>query len=138
MTENEFLRQQQAAVERMREMNARSSYYTGAGHKMPPAPSFVRIPEREPTPHNTEPDRVAKENAHITPPHIEKNAQITESARKKALPNEFQSTRQGFNIPFLDMLSTDSDATLIIGLLLILMSENSDKMLLFALIYILM
>lgn len=44
----------------------------------------------------------------------------------------------GFNMPVLDFLSKDKDATLIIGLLLILMSEKSDKMLLFALVYILL
>ena len=44
----------------------------------------------------------------------------------------------GMNIPVLNFLSTDKDAALIIGLLLILMSEKSDKMLLFALVYILL
>ncbi len=43
----------------------------------------------------------------------------------------------GLNIPFLDSLQTDGDMALILGLLLILLSEKSDKTLLFALIYIL-
>ena len=42
-----------------------------------------------------------------------------------------------FNINIFDMFSKDGDIALIIGLLLILMNEKSDKMLLFALIYIL-
>ena len=41
------------------------------------------------------------------------------------------------NIPFLDSLSSDGDMSLILGLLLILMSEKTDKTLLFALVYIL-
>ncbi len=42
------------------------------------------------------------------------------------------------NIPFLENLKTDSDLTLIIGILLLLLSEKADKRLLFALIYILL
>ena len=46
MTENDFMRQQQAAVERMREMNARAAKAPG-GNKMPPIPSFVRVPPQK-------------------------------------------------------------------------------------------
>lgn len=41
-------------------------------------------------------------------------------------------------IPFLDNFSADSDLFLILGLALILMSENSDRLLLLALLYILL
>lgn len=44
----------------------------------------------------------------------------------------------GINIPFLDNLKSDGDATLILGILLLLLSEKADKKLLFALIYILL
>lgn len=44
----------------------------------------------------------------------------------------------GLNIPFLENLKTDSDLTLILGILLLLLSEKADKRLLFALIYILL
>ncbi len=44
----------------------------------------------------------------------------------------------GLNIPFLDNLKSDGDLTLIIGILLLLLSEKADKRLLFALIYILL
>lgn len=40
-------------------------------------------------------------------------------------------------LPFLDNLKTDGDLTLILGILLLLLSEKADKRLLFALIYIL-
>lgn len=45
---------------------------------------------------------------------------------------------EGLNIPFLDKLKSDSDITLILGILLLLLSEKADKKLLFALIYILL
>lgn len=44
---------------------------------------------------------------------------------------------KGFNLPFFESILRDGDTALIIGLLLLLMSENTDKKLLFALIYIL-
>ena len=44
----------------------------------------------------------------------------------------------GINLPFLDNLKSDGDATLILGILLLLFSEKADKKLLFALIYILL
>lgn len=89
--ENDFYRQQQSAVERMREMNSRSAFQN----------------EKKPM-------------QNIKPPK----------------PKE-HSFLKGLNIPFLDSLSTDGDIALILGLLLILMSEKTDKMLLFALVYIL-
>lgn len=97
--ENDFKRQQQAAVERMRQMNARatqSNCQSQPEKKEQPAPL----------------------------PHI----------KNPTAKNSFLS---GINIPFLDNLSSDGDTALILGLLLILISENTDKTLLFALIYIL-
>ncbi len=44
----------------------------------------------------------------------------------------------GINLPFLENLKTDGDLTLILGILLLLLSEKADKRLLFALIYILL
>lgn len=42
------------------------------------------------------------------------------------------------NIPILSNLRSDSDTALILGILLLLLSEKADKKLLFALIYILL
>ncbi len=100
MNQNDFLSQQQAAVERMREMNARSEYYTKKN-----------IPIKQSPPKNN-----------TVPPKTNKSLNSLES----------------LNIPFLDSLLGDGDSALILGLLLILMSEKSDKLLLFALIYILL
>lgn len=122
MAENDFYKQQQAAMQRMREMNARSQLNnSNYNHKMPPAPSFVRLNN----------DRSRTPNLNI--PQEEK---IEHQTPKK-------STKQGFDlgglgIPFLDSLKTDSDISLILGLMLIFLSENSDKLLLMALVYILM
>lgn len=45
---------------------------------------------------------------------------------------------EGLRLPFLEKLKTDGDLTLILGILLLLLSEKADKRLLFALIYILL
>ena len=44
----------------------------------------------------------------------------------------------GMNLPFLNNLKNDGDMGLVLGLLLILISEKSDRLLLLALLYILM
>ena len=61
-------------------------------------------------------------------------------------PNPLQSTPKNephnllgeINIPFLDLFKNDSDITLILGILLLILGEKADKRLLFALIYILL
>lgn len=90
--ENDFYKQQQSAVQKMREMNSRSAFIN-TQNPVPPKKS---------------------------PPKPQENTFF-----------------KGLNIPFLDSLSTDGDMALILGLLLILISEKTDKTLLFALIYIL-
>lgn len=71
------------------------------------------------------------------------------SMQNGALPDDVQgapsqkTTKQnsflsGLGLPFLDNLKTDGDLTLILGILLLLLSEKADKRLLFALIYILL
>lgn len=126
MNQNEFFKQQQAAIERMREMNAKSQINQSHAHKMPPVPSFVRVNENNPS---HIPNATVKENTNL------KNSVNAPPHRTEAKNSNFGNS---LNIPFLDSILKDSDSTLIIGLLLILMSENSDKMLLFALIYILL
>ena len=118
MNDSEFMRQSQAAVERMREMNQRSKIAENSHHKMPPVPSFVNVNKKDFEPPQNPPPMKT-----VEPPK----------------PN-FQNQKQNSNlgIPLLDNLLKDGDSTLIIGLLLVLMSENTDKMLLFALIYILL
>ncbi len=127
MNKNEFMREQQAAVERMREMNSRAQINKDTSHKMPPVPSFVRLNENSQH-HNSN----RKTNQ---PPPNEKNDKTPKNNHQ---PKQTTSFSNGFNIPFLDSLLSDGDSTLILGLLLLLMSEKSDKLLLFALVYILL
>ena len=68
----------------------------------------------------------------------EQPAQTPKSNNFVKQNKEYDAAQSLLNIPFLNNLFKDGDSTIIIGLLLILMSEKSDKMLLFALIYILL
>lgn len=135
MNQNEFVREQQAAVERMREMNARAQINTDTTHRMPPAPSFVRVNENR---QYQKQDTYKNKNT-ATETNTKNNStpliQNQNSPQNKPHNNSFLGE---LNIPFLDNILKDGDSTLIIGLLLILMSEKSDKMLLFALVYILL
>lgn len=89
MTQNDFTKRRQAAIDTMRQMNERSVY----------------------------------KNRDEKPPIEHRDKQLPQS---------------GFNIPVLKDFLKDSDSALIIGLLLILLNENCDKTLLFALVYILL
>ncbi|MGN0493946.1 MAG: hypothetical protein ACI4F7_09890 [Acutalibacteraceae bacterium] len=143
MNENEFMRRREEAVEQMREMNSRAAP-AGAGQSMPPVPPFVKVQgNRQNRYNNPQPSRqqaarqqnggqpvqlpVGSAAPQINPPQ---QAQLNETKNGGLL--------SGLNLPFLDMLTNDGDASLIIGLLLILMSEKADKKLLFALVYILL
>ncbi len=66
------------------------------------------------------------------------NESPAESAPSTVNRQNQNSLFAGLNLPFLDRLQTDGDLTLIIGILLLLLSEKADKRLLFALIYILL
>lgn len=122
--ENEaFLREQQQAVERMREMSRRS--IKSNPHPMPPTPSFVRLPEED----------SPKVTYNATAP------QITEHEKKPLQKRHGQSRKDTDS--FLSGLlpkkfSFDGDTALIIGLILLLSQENTDRMLLYALVYILL
>lgn len=134
MNDNEFMRRREEAVEQMREMNSRATP-TGAGQSMPPVPPFVKVQGgRQNRSNSSQPSRQqakrqpAQEQSQNTPvPSAE--------PRNKTKNNGLLG---GLDLPFLDMLTKEGDVSLIIGLLLILMSEKADKKLLFALVYILM
>lgn len=126
MHDRELMEKEQEAIRQMREMNRRSQMNSSGG-KMPPSPDFVRL-------------RNNNNSTANKPPVIE------EEIRKKQINNENTPQNSGekaagfngFGLPFLDSILKDKDSTLIIGLLLLLMSEKSDKILLFALVYILL
>lgn len=62
----------------------------------------------------------------------------TPKKTQTATKNESVNLPGEINIPFLDLFKTDSDITLILGILLLILGEKADKRLLFALIYILL
>ncbi len=137
MNENDFLQQQTDAVAHMREMSARADNASA----MPPMPSFVRVPNRQtppsrpaaPTKPGLQGDRRPAEPGQ--PPLHPSAEPLRNQDPTHVAPSSFLS---GLDIPFLDHLSKEGDLSLILGLLLILVSEKADKKLLFALLYILM
>ncbi len=68
-------------------------------------------------------------------PQKEEPQTVAEPPKTKKDENSLLS---GINIPFLNNLKSDGDSALILGILLLLLSEKADKKLLFALIYILL
>ncbi len=131
MSDNDFMRQQQAAVERMREMSRKAA--ETPEQPMPPVPPFVRLQNRQSGAQNQSAPAPKRQGQ---PPRPQ-SAPVTEEATAEDFP--FPARKGGLSsLPFLDLLGSDSDLPLIIGLLLILFSEKADKKLLFALIYILL
>ena len=70
MDQNEFLKQQQEAAERMRRMHERS-HIRNTAHTAPPAPDFVRLsPDRNEN-HNTEHTKSQRQTD--STPHLQSN-----------------------------------------------------------------
>lgn len=126
MSDNDFMRRRQDAVERMREMSRKAA--ESSAQPMPPMPPFVRLQNRE--------NQVQSQGSAASQQSVQAGPQASPASNEDSLPH----TRKGglSSLPFLDMLNIDGDLPLIIGLLLILFSEKADKKLLFALIYILL
>lgn len=126
MSDNDFMRRRQDAVERMREMSRKAA--ESSAQPMPPMPPFVRLQNRENQPQS--------QGSAASQQSVQTGPQASPASNEDSLPH----TRKGglSSLPFLDMLNIDGDLPLIIGLLLILFSEKADKKLLFALIYIML
>ena len=126
MSDNDFMRRRQDAVERMREMSRKAA--ESSAQPMPPMPPFVRLQNRENQPQS--------QGSAASQQSVQTGPQASPASNEESLSH----TRNGglSSLPFLDMLNIDGDLPLIIGLLLILFSEKADKKLLFALIYILL
>lgn len=127
MSDNDFMRRRQDAVERMREMSRQA--VESSAQPMPPTPPFVRLQSRG-NQAQSQGSSASRQEA------VQAGSQASPASNENYLPH----TRKGglSSLPFLDMLNIDGDLPLIIGLLLILFSEKADKKLLFALIYILL
>ena len=126
MSDNDFMRRRQDAVERMREMSRKAA--ESSAQPMPPMPPFVRLQNRE--------NQAQSQGSAASQQSVQTGPQASPAPNEDSLPH----TRKGglSSLPFLDLLNIDGDLPLIIGLLLILFSEKADKKLLFALIYILL
>ena len=135
INDNDFMRQQQSAVERMRELSSRSVYSADVNRPMPPVPSFVKVNGQ-----TQNADR--RNNGYQSAAQPNYNKKENRPASSPVLKNEnspkTNSLFEGLNLPIIDNLKKDGDMTLIIGLLLLLLGEKTDKKLLFALIYILL
>lgn len=114
-----FTKRQEEALQQMREMSRRA---TGGFHNMPPAPPFVKLPDR------------AQNSAEVT----ETPNQPSAAPSKAQKGDGITTFLSGMNLPFLNNLKNDGDMALILGLLLILISEKSDRLLMLALVYILL
>ena len=128
MTEGEFRKSQDDAIRRMREMSDRAASNKANGFNLP-SPDFVRLRNGVASQQPPKPAIETSQNnfsGDFSPP--KNSSQI----------NRNHPQSNGFNLPFLDSILKDGDSTLIIGLLLLLMSEKTDKILLFALVYILL
>ncbi len=133
MNENEFMQRQAEAVERMREMNSRATVGS-TRQPMPPVPPFVRLQgNRQGNRGNN-----GQTEARRQPERISNEIPLQKLQISHQKTNKSNNFLDGLNIPFLDKLKGETDIALIIGLILILMSEKADKRLLFALVYILM
>ena len=126
MSDNDFMRRRQDAVERMREMSRKAA--ESSAQPMPPMPPFVRLQNRE--------NQAQSQGSAASQQSVQTGPQASPASNEDSLP----PARKGglSSLPFLDLLNIDGDLPLIIGLLLILFSEKADKKLLFSLIYILL
>ena len=119
----EFLRKQEEALERMRQMH--QSAQRGS-QTMPPSPAFLKVGEGS-KPYDTPKPPISEE----------KTCENNRGGGLKGLAEGILSGGGDFLDSFLDKIGTDPDILLIIGLILILGAEKSDKLLLLALLYIL-
>ena len=128
ISNEEFLRETQRDVERMREMNYKSKFDRSV-HKMPPTPPFVRL-NRTPAyqrPSEQRKQESARENSRNQNPDRQQDSNFIGSVLNSL----------GLNSGNMNSLSSDPDLFLILGIILLLSSEKGDKMLMAALLYIL-
>lgn len=122
----DMARMQRDAENRIREMQRKADRAI-KGNDTPPVPNFVRMnPQRTPTPKPQSPSQPS--DAHPT---------STTPPRKNGILSRFKG------IDFLKLFNfknihIDSDITIIIALLLLLSTEDTDELLVLALIYIML
>ncbi|MBO4467768.1 MAG: hypothetical protein J5766_00570 [Clostridia bacterium] len=111
MNDADFMKAKQKAIERMMAFGGSSPQN---GERPSAAPPFIRFKGDDCDIRQKRPEHLPPENS----------------------PFPFDLGR--LDIPFLDRLKTDKDIGLVLGLLLLLLCENTDKLTLIALVYILL
>lgn len=119
----EFLLRQEEALAQMRRMQKEAQM---GSNTMPPTPAFLKVGEAS-KPYDTPKPPISEE----------KTCENNRGGGLKGLAEGILSGGGDFLDSFLDKIGTDPDILLIIGLILILGAEKSDKLLLLALLYIL-
>lgn len=132
MSDDNFEEQQRRAVERMREMNRRSSLEGQTPHNIPPSPPFVRI-NKGPYENDTKGGDTAPKN---NGDKSNINAENVPPQSKAGF--DLSGFFKGLDIPFLGKITENPDSSLIIILILLLWNDKADKLLLAALAYILL
>jgi cobalamin biosynthesis Mg chelatase CobN len=139
MNQQIFNQNKRDAIKRMQEMQAKSIYNKAEKPKSKEQPqSKAQSPKQSSQPSQQQSQRPTSK----TQQQQSNQSDFKGLAHSQPQPQP-QSKQQsnllgGLNLPFLENLKTDSDLTLILGILLLLLSEKADKRLLFALIYILL
>lgn len=120
----EFIQRQEEALAQMRRMQRAAQK---GSNSMPPSPAFLKVGEGSAKPYDTPKMPVSEE----------KTCENKSDGGIKGFAEGILSGGGEFLDSFLDKIGADPDILLIIGLLLILGAEKSDKLLLLALLYIL-
>jgi hypothetical protein len=141
MNQQIFNQNKRDAIKRMQEMQAKSIYNKAEKPKSKEQPqSKAQSPKQSSQPSQQQSQRPTSK----TQQQQSNQSAFWENAHSQPQPQQQQQSKQqsnllgGLNLPFLENLKTDGDLTLILGILLLLLSEKADKRLLFALIYILL
>jgi hypothetical protein len=139
MNQQIFNQNKRDAIKRMQEMQAKSIYNKAEKPKSKEQPqSKAQSPKQSSQPSQQQSQRPTSKTQ-----QQQSNQSAFEDLAHSQPQTQPQSKQQsnllgGLNLPFLENLKTDGDLTLILGILLLLLSEKADKRLLFALIYILL
>jgi hypothetical protein len=137
MNQQIFNQNKRDAIKRMQEMQAKSIYNKAEKPKSKEQPqSKAQSPKQSSQPSQQQSQRPTSK----TQQQQSNQSAFEGLAHLQPQPQSKQQSNLlgGLNLPFLENLKTDGDLTLILGILLLLLSEKADKRLLFALIYILL
>ena len=123
-TNRDFIKMQQDAIARVRDMQRRAKIEVNKPHNNPRSDKA-----QQPQTRRERPKQETEKVAGVKDFHGED--------KTRRPPIEVLENKNGFNIPFLKDLKIDRDVLIILIIALILMSEEADIIMLLALAYIL-